>query len=107
MILKSTLQDIGLKTADIDKIHQVFRSYPEIQKAILFGSRAKGNFKPFSDIDITLVGVELNLTIQQRIENELEDLLIPYKFDLSIFDRIESAELVEHIKRVGKEFYTI
>lgn len=91
----------GLNNSDIKKIHSVLNLYQEIEKAILFGSRAKGNYKPASDIDLTLVGRNLNLTIQQKIENELDDLLLPYKFDLSIHHTISNRELLDHIERVG------
>lgn len=95
----------GLNHSDIKKIQSVFNLHPEIEKAILFGSRAKGNYKPASDIDLTLVGNNLTLTIQQTIENELDDLLLPYKFDLSIYHTITSNELVNHIERVGQLFF--
>ena len=95
----------GLDNSDIKKIQLVFNLHPEIEKAILFGSRAKGNYKPASDIDLTLVGNDLTLTIQQIIENELDDLLLPYKFDISIYHTISSNELVYHIERVGQLFF--
>ena len=95
----------GLNDSDKKKIHSVLNLHPEIEKAILFGSRAKGNYKPASDIDLTLVGNDLTLTIQQKIEIELDDLLLPYKFDISIFHTITSNELVEHIERVGQVFF--
>ena len=95
----------GLSHLDIKKIQSAFHLHPEIEKAILYGSRAKGNYKPASDIDLTLVGKDLTLTIQQTIENELDDLLLPYKFDVSIFHTISSNELVDHIERVGQVFF--
>lgn len=91
--------------AAISKINEVFSLYPEIQEAIIYGSRAKGNFKPFSDIDLTLVGPDLNLSLQQKIENQLDDLLLPYKIDLSIYHQIQNKDLLDHIARVGKKFY--
>lgn len=93
--------DTGLDNSDIQKIQSVFKLYQEVEKAILYGSRAKGNFKPASDIDLTLVGSSLNLTIQQKIENDLDDLLLPYKIDLSIQHTISNKELLEHIERIG------
>lgn len=104
-MLISILHDVGLKTADIEKIQQVFLAHPEVKKAVLYGSRAKGNFKPFSDIDLTLFGSELNLTIQQKIEHELDDLLLPYTFDLTLFEKIDNMELKDHIQRVGRVFF--
>lgn len=95
----------GLKETHIDSIKTVFRNFDRVEKAILYGSRAKGNYKNGSDIDFTLVGNELDLTTLLKIENELDDLLLPYKIDLSIFHKIENPELIEHINRVGVVFY--
>jgi type I restriction enzyme S subunit len=95
----------GLKEQHINAINSVFLIYPQIKKAILYGSRAKGNYRNGSDIDITLVGDDLNLTILFKIETELDDLLLPYKIDLSIFNQIENTDLIEHIQRVGKDFF--
>ena len=96
---------IGLNDTDIEKIRAVFSLHKELEKVVLYGSRAKGTYKPASDIDLVLVGDDLNLTIQQAIENELDDLLLPYKFDVFLFHQIENMELVNHIERVGKVFF--
>jgi predicted nucleotidyltransferase len=72
---------------------------------VIYGSRAKGTFKPASDIDLTLLGEKLNLTIQYKIENDLDDLMLPYLFDISIFNQISNTDLVEHINRVGIVFF--
>jgi type I restriction enzyme S subunit len=95
----------GLKEKHINAINSVFLIYPQIKKAILYGSRAKGNYRNGSDIDVTLVGDDLNLTTLFKIETELDDLLLPYKIDLSIFHQIENTDLIEHIQRVGKDFF--
>ncbi|MCW3807993.1 nucleotidyltransferase domain-containing protein [Plebeiibacterium marinum] len=95
----------GLKETHINKLNSVFANYPAIRKAILYGSRAKGNYREGSDIDISLVGDKLNLNMLLRIETELDDLLLPYNIDISIFDKIENQELIEHIKRVGIILY--
>ena len=95
----------GLKIATIQAIQDVFKKYPDVEKAILYGSRAKGNYRPGSDIDLTLVGKQLTLTTLQKIENELDDLLLPYKIDLSLQKQIQNNELLDHIERVGKVFF--
>lgn len=97
--------NFGLQDIDLQRIRKVFDSYPQIEEVVLYGSRALGNYKPSSDIDLTLVGTELNLTIQQKIERQLDDLMLPYKFDISIYHQISNIKLVEHIKRVGKLFF--
>lgn len=95
----------GLRDTDIQKIKFVFERYPTVEKVILYGSRAKGNYRNGSDIDLTLIGDTLDLTMLLRINTELDDLLLPYEIDLSVFSEIENTDLVEHINRVGKVFY--
>lgn len=94
----------GLSQKTIDLINDVFALYPTITDAILYGSRAKGNYRNGSDIDLTLLG---HLTHQElnHIEVQLDDLLLPYTIDLSLFNEIDNPELIEHIRRVGKIFY--
>ena len=72
----------------------------------MYGSRAKGNYRPGSDIDLTLKGRGINLEQLNAISNDLDDLLLPYTFDLSIFHHITNRELLGHIERVGKVFYS-
>lgn len=77
-----------------------------MEKAILYGSRAKGNYKNGSDIDLTLHGgASLTLDVLYKIINELDDLLLPYTIDLSILNDIGDPDLIEHIQRVGVTFY--
>ena len=64
-----------------------------------------GNYKPASDIDITLKGEAIDLSLQTEIEFDLDDLMLPYKFDISIFDKIKNLEFLDHIKRVGIKIY--
>jgi predicted nucleotidyltransferase len=95
----------GLSEDEINKINSVFIKFPLVEKALVYGSRAKGNYRNYSDIDITLIGSNLNLTLQQTIEVELDDLLLPYKIDLSIAEKIENSDLINHISSIGKELF--
>ncbi len=96
----------GLSDAVIKKIQLILARYPQVEKAILYGSRAKGNFKNGSDIDLSLVGGDdLTLSVLGKIMEEIDDLLLPYMFDLSIFHQISDPEVVAHIRRVGVVFY--
>jgi predicted nucleotidyltransferase len=97
--------ETGLSANTIKKIHSVFTKYPQVEVAILYGSRANGTYKNGSDIDLTLKGNNLDLHVLSKISNDIDDLLTPYKFDLSIFTDIENADLLEHINRVGIELY--
>lgn len=95
----------GLKEETVKKILQILSQYEEIDEAILYGSRAKGNYKPGSDIDLTLKGNNLNLHILNKISLTIDDLLLPYTVDLSLYNHITNTDLLEHIARVGKTFY--
>jgi predicted nucleotidyltransferase len=95
----------GLNQQELESIKQILSSYSEVEKAIIYGSRAKGTHKPNSDIDISLMGSELTLGILNQISWKLDDLLLPYTFDLSNFHQINNVALVEHIERIGKVIY--
>ena len=95
----------GLSASTVKRIVSVLAHYSEIEKAVLYGSRAKGNYRTGSDIDLTLFGDRLNHTLLARLDNELDDLLLPYKFDISLFANLTHADLLEHIQRVGVLFY--
>jgi predicted nucleotidyltransferase len=97
----------GLSANTILRMHAVLAKHPSVEKVILYGSRAKGNYKPGSDIDITFCGEHLTLSTLQQIETALDDLLLPYKIDASLMLHINNNELLEHIERVGKTFYPI
>lgn len=94
----------GLEEDVLKKIFSVFSSHPLIEKVYVYGSRALGTYRPNSDIDLTLVAPKMNLTELFKIETELDDLLLPYKIDLSLFHTLDNQQLVEHIERVKKEF---
>ncbi len=95
----------GLSAATVAKICGVLARVPAVEKAVLYGSRAKGTFKPGSDIDLTLVGKNLSTAELGAIADALDDLLLPYQIDLSILQQIENPELRAHIGRVGQVFY--
>lgn len=97
----------GLEETTIKALQGIFAHYPQVEKVILYGSRAKGNYRIASDIDLTLVGPQLTLSTLFQIENDLDDLLLPYKIDLSIHHKIENADVLAHIKRVGISFYEL
>jgi predicted nucleotidyltransferase len=96
----------GLPDASIRKIRAVLARHPQVQQAILYGSRAKGDFQRGSDIDLTLRGgADLTLQVLSKVMDELDDLLQPYTIHLSIYNHIRDPDLIEHIQRVGVTFY--
>ena len=96
----------GLSTTTVAAICGVFARFPSVKKAVLYGSRAKGNFKTGSDIDLTLMGTHLTSADLSIIADELDELLLPYQIDISIFHQIDHEALRHHIDRVGQVFYT-
>jgi uncharacterized protein len=95
----------GLSNEIISKINTVFACHPEIEEAIIFGSRAKGTYREGSDIDISLKGELLTESIKMDVLMEIDALNSPYLFDISIFNLLGSVDLKEHINRVGQIFY--
>ena len=82
----------GLPEEAIQEIQAALALYPEVKKAILYGSRAMGNFKPGSDIDLTLVGEKLTHNHLLGIMSDLDDLLLPWMIDLSLLDTIDHPD---------------
>ena len=96
----------GLSTQTLQKIRDVFVRYPQVEEAVLYGSRARGDYKNGSDIDLPLHGDDtLTHTILSQIANDLDDQLLPYTIDLSIFTNIRNRDMVDQIKHVGVPLY--
>jgi uncharacterized protein len=95
----------GLSQVVIDRIRTVLGACPALERALLYGSRAKGNYRRGSDIDLALEGPQLDDTQLLALENQLDDLLLPYQIDVSRLAGIRDEALLEHIGRVGQVFY--
>lgn len=95
----------GLNDKECSTLQSLFEANERITEVILYGSRAKGNYKPFSDVDIALVGNTLSRTDINRLYAALDESLLPYKFDISLLASLKNAELVAHIERVGITIY--
>jgi predicted nucleotidyltransferase len=91
----------GLSQEVIDRIKGVLAEFPNVEQVILFGSRAKGTQKPGSDIDLAFTGAGLNWRVLVKIEDSLDDLLLPYRFSLIVYNEKTDPELAAHIRRVG------
>lgn len=94
----------GLQQKHIDAINQCFAQYSGIEQVIIYGSRARGNYKNGSDIDLSIIG-NLDYANLLRLETQLDDLLLPYKIDLSLRHKISNPDLLAHIVAEGKVFY--
>ncbi len=91
----------GLRESDLSQLKSLIKKYPQIEKVIIFGSRAKGNYRPGSDVDIALKGVltdELLLEIKYLLNEESD---MPYFFDVLDYHTVDNPDLIKHIDRVG------
>ncbi|OQW40084.1 MAG: hypothetical protein A4S08_05820 [Proteobacteria bacterium SG_bin4] len=95
----------GLPPATLEKLNSVFAQHAAIDSVLLYGSRAKGNYRAGSDIDLTIKGSEIPFDELMQIENEIDDLMLPYTVDLSQYHQLENTDLVAHIDRVGVAIY--
>lgn len=94
----------GLNLRERRLLVTVFRRHPEIEEVRIFGSRAKGNHDLSSDIDLAFWG-NINSQLLGRLAGELDELPLPYTFDLSIYDHIQNHDLKDHIDRAGSTLY--
>jgi len=85
-------------------VRSVLRHHPEVHSATVFGSRTKGTHTSRSDVDLALAG-PLGALGAEAIAAELEELPLPYRFDVHALAAITHPPLLEHIERVGVEIY--
>ncbi len=96
----------GLSEKSLQKICDVFDRYPEVEEIILYGSRARDDYKNGSDIDFTLRGGNaLTHKILSKIASDLDDQLLPYTIDLSIYDNLNNQDIINQIDLEGVTFY--
>ena len=96
--------NIGLSETVINSIIKTLQNNDIILKAAVFGSRAKGNYRRYSDIDVALWG-NLDYIDAEKIAGQLDDLPTAYKFDVTAYDTIKNQDLKDHIDRVGITIY--
>ena len=93
----------GLPDRTLDTLNSIFQKYPGIRQVILYGSRAKGNYRKGSDIDLCLkTGDDFSFTDLLRIAGDFDDSDMPYLVDVSIYGDLSNPDLKAHIDRVGK-----
>lgn len=96
----------GLKDKDIAEIVSILDGFQEVEQALIFGSRAKGNHRNGSDVDIAIKGQEADFNIALTIAGILnEDTTMPYHFDVLSYTDLNNKDLTAHIDRVGKLLY--
>ena len=95
----------GLKDTHRSAIVNLLRSNERVERAVLFGSRARQTFTQGSDVDIALFGESLTITDQARLAAAMEELTVPQRVDLLLYDRVENTSLRKHVQREGVELY--
>ncbi|MFE8073395.1 nucleotidyltransferase domain-containing protein [Marinobacteraceae bacterium S3BR75-40.1] len=95
----------GIPSPALEGIKDVFGRHPDIWRATLYGSRAKGTHRSGSDIDLVLTAPELTWEEFNKVVSEIDDLLLPWKVDLALEHQIENQDLLDHIQRVGVVVY--
>lgn len=95
----------GITDRTLALIGEVLSRFPEVTRAILFGSRAKRTHKSGSDIDLALCGEGLDWRTIGRIYDAMDDLLLPYRFSLVPYDSATDPDVAAHIARVGIVLY--
>ena len=103
--MKSTADELanssGLSSETLKKLGSVLRSHPAVEQIILFGSRAMNRHQSASDIDLALKGSQLNFSNMLQLKSAIDDLMLPYKVDLVIYETSQNKDLKEHIDRIG------
>ncbi len=94
--------DFGLSPRALGLLRSLFVAYPEVRQAMVYGSRAMGNYRNGSDIDITLDAPDMEYARFLHLCTAADDLMLPWTIDLSILSNIDNAALLSHITRVGK-----
>lgn len=93
----------GLTKKDIELLNSAFEAYPEIEEVLVFGSRAMGNYKTGSDVDLAVKGADVSLRLISRLGALLnEELPLPYQFDVIDFATIDKPALTNHIVSFGQ-----
>jgi len=96
----------GVNADEMERLQSVFDAEASVAEVILYGSRAKETHRPGSDIDLTLKGNALTTGWLMDLASKIDDLLLPYEVDLSIFEHIDNPNLIDHINRVGKVVFS-
>lgn len=96
----------GLSQHAIEQIQGVFSRFAEVEEVVLYGSRAKGTFRSGSDVDFALKGKAIPFQVFLQISSLLDDLMLPFTFDLLIYQDVDNPALLDQIDRHGQLFYS-
>ena len=97
----------GLSDTVIKELQDVFRRHANIKKVIIFGSRSKGNYRAGSDIDLAVIGNDIDYNQLLSIHCEIDDLELLYSVDLLDYQKKKGTPIGDHIDRIGQVFYEV
>ena len=97
----------GLARRHYLDLARVFGKYPKIERVLIFGSRAKGVEKPYSDIDLAVIAPNMGDTEFARVLSDLDELELVFKLDVLHLDRLNQQKLRETVLAHGKTFYPL
>jgi predicted nucleotidyltransferase len=95
----------GLSRRSLETLYHILSKYADIQKVYIFGSRVKGNFRPGSDIDLAVMNQGLAPKTIAKVLDDCTESSLPVMVDLVDFSRLKHPDFIEHIERVGQQFY--
>ena len=95
----------GLSDTVIKELQKVFMRYANIEKVLIFGSRSKGNYRAGSDIDLAVIGKDIDYRLILNLQCDIDDLGLLYSIDLLDYQKKKGTPIGNHIDRVGQVFY--
>ena len=97
----------GLKEEEEQILKSIFSKYENLNKVVVYGSRAKGTFNERSDVDLVITESNIDRPLIGQIISEINNSNFPYLVDIQDFSTLKNKQLIEHINRVGQVFYSI
>lgn len=97
----------GLPEQALRRLLETLYRNTAVERVVLYGSRAKGNYRPGSDIDLCLFAPAMTLPELLRLGGDIDELLLPWKVDLCLWHQLDNPALREHIQRVGRELILV
>lgn len=95
----------GLNETCMTILENIFKKYSLVNEVILYGSRAKGNYHDRSDVEMVICNSKIDRQILGNIILDINNSNFPYTIDISIFEKLENKNLIEHINEVGEILY--
>lgn len=93
----------GIEEEIYEEMLNIFKEISQINKVILFGSRAKNTYKPTSDIDLAVELTQDNKKL--LLIRKLDEIRCALKFDVLNRKNIKNEQLIKDIEIQGITIY--